>query len=106
MRNAGSLYRERRRVIARWGVKSMSKIAGFCAVVLLVACAAIPARADCPDGYCDDGTILPGSLAERHEREMAAKRERYDRCVDTCSRANQDACKDACFRKAGLQRGD
>jgi len=83
----------------------MSKIAGFCAVVLLVACAAIPARADCPGGYCDDGTILPGSQAERHEREKAAKRERYDRCLDAC-RGTQEACKDECFRKAGLHRGD
>ena len=84
----------------------MSKIAGFCAVVLLVACAAIPARADCPDGYCDDGTILPGSLAERHEREMAAKRERYERCLEDTCRGDQQSCKDACFRKAGLHPGD
>jgi hypothetical protein len=84
----------------------MSKIAGFCAVVPRVACAAIPAHADCPDGYCDDGSILPGSLAERHEREMTAKRERYEQCKEICRGNNQEACKDACFRKAGLQRGD
>ena len=77
----------------------MSKIAAFCAVVLLVACAAIPARADCPDGYCDDGTILPGSLADRHERQKAQARARYDRCMDACNDTDK-TCQDKCLRRA------
>lgn len=77
----------------------MSKIAGFCAVVLLVACAGIPARADCPDGYCDDGTIVPGSLADRHERQKAEARARHDRCMDACNDADK-TCQNQCLRKA------
>lgn len=34
----------------------MSKAAGV--MVLLVACTSIPARADCPDGRCPNGSIL------------------------------------------------
>ena len=62
----------------------MSKIVGLAAVVLLIALAAAPARADCPDGYCDDGSIVPGSLADRHEKQEAARRRQQDQCVDAC----------------------
>jgi hypothetical protein len=61
----------------------MLKIAGFAAAVVLLVLSSVPSRADCPDSYCPNGTILPGTRAA-HEAEQ---RERRAQCEANCNRA-------------------
>jgi hypothetical protein len=81
----------------------MLKFAGLAAAVLFVLCTSIPAQADCPDGRCPNGTILPDTPAAR-ERDRAieaqrraaeAQRERAQclaRCQAFCNQGMQTQC--------------
>ena len=74
----------------------MLKFAGLTAAVLFVVCTAIPAHADCPDGRCPNGTILPGTPAAREQEQAAqAQRERAQclaRCQTFCNQHMQTQC--------------
>ncbi len=77
---------ESARVCSSPGVIRMLKIAGLAAAVLFVACTSIPAYADCPDGYCPNGTVLPGTPPR--ERVDEAQRQRTQclaRCQTLCN---------------------
>jgi hypothetical protein len=83
----------------------MFKFAGLAAAVMFVVCTSIPAHADCPDGRCPNGTILPDTPAAReHDRAVAAQRERAQclaRCQTFCNQNMQTqcgACKFNCTR--------
>jgi hypothetical protein len=74
----------------------MLKFAGLAAAVLLVVCTSIPARADCPDGRCPNGTFLSGSrAAQEHERAAEAQRARAQclgRCETFCNQGMKLQC--------------
>ena len=63
------------------------------AAAAFVVLAPTPSRADCPDGYCPDGTELP-MVQERRDR---AARERN---------AERSRCSSACFRESCGNRRD
>ncbi|HEY4919930.1 MAG TPA: hypothetical protein VII40_07485 [Xanthobacteraceae bacterium] len=82
----------------------MLKFAGLAAAILFVVCTSIPARADCPDGRCPNGTILPGTRAAQ-EQERAAEAQR--RAAETQRARGQclGRCETFCNQGMKLQCG-
>jgi hypothetical protein len=85
---------ERGRDVRTLGVIRMLKIAGLtAAAVLFVACTAIPAQADCPDGYCPNGTVLPGTPPRPRVDEAQRQRAQcHARCDAQCARRHDRQC--------------
>ena len=82
----------------RTGGRVMLKLAMTAAAVFLVL-SPTPSRADCPDGYCPNGTRLD-SVRQREAQAARARAARKTQCVNGCTRA---VCGnlhvDICFRE-------
>jgi hypothetical protein len=61
----------------------MLKIMGLVAALTFVACTSMPAHADCPGGHCPNGTVDPGTPADR-ERARAEEARRQAQCLSHC----------------------
>ena len=62
----------------------MLKLAGLAAVALALVFSSIESRADCPDGYCSDGTVLEGVIQQRRQQDAQQARERQQQCIASC----------------------